>query len=373
VPKNVAWFTVRPQDFPNPEMAIQILDKFGEDRGDGIKRLYRFPVVFPSDLWPEVMPHQLVAWGTNEKKYWSEYAPDGHMRYCMCYAPVAMDHSGKRAVRVFGGRKTALRSENDGICNPEACPEFQSRKCNLSGRFIFYIPGIQSIDAFELQTNSFYAMSRAIEQFETVAFMRGGRISGFLDRNQTSFYITKKLRDVPHIDEEGRVVRSAHWIIELEAPIDVTALLRADDNGETLSNANSAARILEGRRGTSTSIIGENGMVGTPAFVSDRDTFPTAEPDDSCTAQVRLAQPEPGPLKKEQRYTSAEQVIAAATALGIDAARYEAYAAAQWGAGWKMNVNGRRRVLEEITRYRNDPEGYRDKIDAALRTSHDSA
>jgi hypothetical protein len=366
VPKNVAWFTVRPQDFPNPQIANQILDAFGEDRGDGVRRLYRFPVVFPSDLWPEVMPHQLVAWGANDKKYWSEYAPDGRVRYCKCYAPVLMDQGGKRAIRVFGGRRTMLREENEGICTPESCPEFQTRNCNLSGRFIFYIPGIQSIDAFELQTNSFYAMSRAIEQFETVAFMRGGRLSGFLDRNQTSFYLTRKLRDVPHIDEEGRVVRSAHWIIELGASIDVTALLRANDDDETLSNANSAARILEGHHDANTSIIGEQGMIDTQAFESDRNTFPTAEPDDSGTAQVRVAQPESGQSKKERQGTSAEQVIAAAVGLGIDAVRYELYAAKQWGAGWKMNVNGRRRVLEEITRYRNDPEGYADKIDAAL-------
>ena len=46
IPKNVPWFTVRPDDFPNPEIAREILAAYGEDRGDGTKRLYRFPVVF---------------------------------------------------------------------------------------------------------------------------------------------------------------------------------------------------------------------------------------------------------------------------------------------------------------------------------------
>src|SRR5687767_7363307 len=36
-PKNVPWFTVRPQDFPNPEIARQIMEAYGEDRGDGKK------------------------------------------------------------------------------------------------------------------------------------------------------------------------------------------------------------------------------------------------------------------------------------------------------------------------------------------------
>jgi Recombination directionality factor-like len=43
-PKNVPHFTVRGADFPNPEIARQIMDLYAEDRGEG-RRLYRFPVV----------------------------------------------------------------------------------------------------------------------------------------------------------------------------------------------------------------------------------------------------------------------------------------------------------------------------------------
>ena len=80
IPHNVPWFTVRPDDFPNPEIAKEILAAYGEDRGEGTQRLYRFPVVFPADMWQAVMPHELVAWGANERKFWSEYAPDGRVR-----------------------------------------------------------------------------------------------------------------------------------------------------------------------------------------------------------------------------------------------------------------------------------------------------
>ncbi len=38
VPRNVPWFTVRAQDFPNPELATQILDLHGEDRGGWCSR-----------------------------------------------------------------------------------------------------------------------------------------------------------------------------------------------------------------------------------------------------------------------------------------------------------------------------------------------
>lgn len=385
VPKNVAWFTVRPADFPNPEIARQILDNHGEDRGDGVRRLYRFPVIFPADHWQTVMPHELVAWGAHEKKFWSEYALDGQVRYCKCYAPVPMDQSGKRAVRLFGGRKTMLRQENDGICNPESCPEFQSRKCNLSGRFIFFIPGIKSIDAFELHTNSFYAMSRAIEQFKTLAFLRGGRISGFLDGKQTPFYLTKTLREVPHLDDEGRAVRSAHWIIELEAPIDITALLRAQDDETAFVNARAAAHVLEGAtvdrnvaeersdpldaQANDAVAAGQSGLdAEAPASMPQSGSTWVAAGNLAGGVAYGRTTPSPG-----GRDISEEQVIAAAGEFCIEAARYTAYAAKRWGPGWKLNANGRRRALDEIERYRNDPEGLADKIDTELRSSHTGA
>lgn len=246
VPRNVPWFTVRAQDFPNPEVAQLILDLYGEDRGQG-HRLYRLPVVFPSDHWTTVMPHELACWSTHEKRYWSQHAPDGQ-RQCMQHAPVPVDSSGRRTIRVFGGRKVVQRADNGGLCDPEVCPEYQQRQCNLSGRFLFFVPGVRSISALELPTNSFYAMSRAVQRFQAVAQLRGGRISGFLGRERASFYLTKVLQEVAHLDEQGRSMRVPQWIIELEAPVDVTALLREHEDEETaLRQAQWAAGVLENR------------------------------------------------------------------------------------------------------------------------------
>lgn len=377
VPKNVAWFTVRGQDFPNPEIAKQILDAYGEERGDGVKRLYRFPVVFPSDMWQTVMPHELVAWGASEKKFWSEYAPDGRVRYCKCYAPVPLNDSGKRVIRVFGGRKTTLRSENGGLCDPESCYEYQQRQCNLSGRFIFFIPGIKSISAFELHTNSFYAMNAAIQKFETIAFMRGGRISGFLDAKQTPFFITKKLMDVPHIDESGRAVRVKQWIIELEAPIDVTALLRAHDDEETaIVNAQIASQVLEGPAGVDNAAQALHAvdlptMQTRPDFTEDigGNDVPARQAKTRPGGKTPDAPKTAGRAPSTVAHTgpSLEQVIETARSYGIDAARYEEYADRRWGSGWKINAGGRRGVLAELDRYRNDPQGYADKIESELK------
>jgi hypothetical protein len=62
----------------------------------------------------------------------------------------------------------------------------------------------------------------------------------------------------------------------------------------------------------------------------------------------------------------AEQVLAAAAGLGVDAARFARYADRRWGPEWMRSANGRHQVLDEIERYRNDPEGFADKIDAHL-------
>ena len=86
-------------------------------------------------------------------------------------------------------------------------------------------------------------MNAAIQKFQTIGFMRGGRISGFLDGKHTPFYITKRLVEVPRIDEEGRAVRTSQWLIELEAPVDVAALLRPD---EGLDVAEARAELAHG-------------------------------------------------------------------------------------------------------------------------------
>ncbi|MGB4064113.1 MAG: hypothetical protein WBK19_09845 [Azonexus sp.] len=347
VPRNVPWFTVRGQDFPNPEIAAQILAAFGENRGEGM-HLYRFPVVFPSDYWQTVMPHELAAWGMNDKHYWSQYSADGRVRHCMCHAPVPVDDTGRRTIRLFGGRKTVVREENNGLCEPEACREYQSRQCNLTGRFLFFIPGIRSISAFELHTNSFYAMNAAIQKFETVGFLRGGRISGFLDRQRTPFYLTKRLMDVAHIDEQGRAVRVPQWIIDLEAPVDVTALLRDNEDIETaLLQAQLATQVLQ---------------VSTVEASAEM-----AQSDEGEVRSSPMVDASPGDeLPLQNGHPSFEQLMARVLAYNIVPEQFRAYADRRWGPGWKINPHGRARAWNELERYDNDPQGYRDKIESEM-------
>jgi len=349
VPRNVPWFTVRPQDFSNPEISEQIVAAHGEDRGEG-RRLYRFPVVFPSDHWQTVMPHELAAWGTHEKRFWSQYSADGRVRHCMTHAPVPVDDTGRRTIRLFGGRKVVPREDNQGVCEPESCHEYQQRQCNLNGRLLFFIPGIRSISAFELHTNSFYAMNAAIQIFGAVSFLRGGRISGFLDRQHTPFYLTKKRMEVAHIDERGQAVRVPQWIIDLEAPVDVSTLLReTDDIESTIAQANLASQILQGERTWSATALP---MIGAPD--RSRPTVPSAQRE------------EPPRLPGQP---SLEQLLACAQACGVPPELYTSYADRRWGSGWKINPHGRARAWNEMERYMNDPQGYLDKIESELQAA----
>ena len=338
VPRNVPWFTVRGQDFANPELARKILEAYGEERGDGERRLYRFPVVFPSDHWPTVMPHELSVWSAREKRFWSQYSLDGRVRQCWCPAPASSTAQGERPMRPFGGRQSVLRADNGGVCDPQTCPQYQQRECKLRGRFLFFIPGIRSINVFELHTTSFYAMNAAIQTFETISFLRGGRISGFLDRQRTPFYLSKQLREVTHLDETGQAVRVPQWIIQLEAPVDVTALLRErDDPDTTLMQTQLETQLL----------------AQESASVVPKAAMPSA-----VTTSMRSV------LKDEEPTES--QVLEVAVAFGIDAERYSCYADLRWGSGWKLNRQGRRRAWDELERYRHDPQGYVDKLDTEL-------
>jgi Recombination directionality factor-like len=389
-PKNVPYFTVRGEDFPNPEVARQIMEKFGEDRGEGMK-LYRFPVVFPADAWQNVMPHEMVTWTASQKMYWSEYSEDGQTRYCKTYESVPVDGNGRKTVRIFGGRKVTLRPENNGRCDPESCAEYQAKKCNLSGRFIFYMPGINSLSAFELATNSFYAMQAAIEKFQTIGFMRGGRISGFLDGRHTPFYITKRLVEVSRIDDAGKATRVSQWLIELEAPIDVTALLRREDGLEALEmSAADAAAVLggdgrprsrdaaEGKQGPVVDVAetgeivqrdagaGEARNAGQPAG-SGRGA---AELHRGTVARAERPSGRAGDSTTGSASESADKDVAwlldAAAALGVGRERYEQYAEKRWGKGWKVAAGGRKRALDEINGFEDNAKGFQDKVAGEL-------
>lgn len=375
VPKNVPFFTVRASDFPNGEIAGLILERYGEDRGDG-RRLYRFPVVFPADAWQHVMPHELVTWGSSGKQYWSQYSADGTTRYCMTHAPVPTNRDGRRALRPFGGRKIVPRAERQGLCDPERCREYQSGQCNLSGRFVFYIPRVPSLGAFELPTRSFYAMQHAIERFQTIGFMRGGRVSGFLGPDRSTFWITKRRVEIGRIGDDGRPTRVAQWLIELEAPIDVTALLRSDDGAEALEvsrRADEAVAVLEGSLAQGSNSGEEIDAVSSS---SERAATGDASRADANAMGVHDAlgvgrQPSANSSDAPDRVKVKDLawIYEGAHALGVTRERFDCYADRAWGKGWSATAAGRGRAIAEISASADGGDDLRRKVDAELDTA----
>lgn len=83
---------------------------------------------------------------------------------------------------------------------------------------------------------------------------------------------------------------------------------------------------------------------------------------------VAAALPDQGQVRTAPA-VSVEQVLDAAVALGVEAACFERYARLRWGPDWKRDASDRLRVLDEVERYRNDPDGFLDKIVTYLNRS----
>jgi hypothetical protein len=362
LPKNVSYFTVRRSDFATPELADLILEKFGEERGDGTRRLYRFPVVFPSDAWQTIMPHALMCYGANELKYWSEYSADGRERYCRTFARVPVDGSGKRAIRIFGGRKHVTRAENDGRCDPEVCPEYQSKQCNLTGRFVFLIPGIPSLNTIELATNSFYSMNAARQTLEMVAFLRGGRMSGFLD-GRTSFWLTKKLHEVAMIGDDGQPRRVPQWLIELEAPVDLTRLLRTESDETRFAQGERAVAVLNGSQSATKDLV-STANAGSTTLTEVEDAG-SAQPQALRKHEAADDAPD-GMMSPAAKDDPLAALYALVAELKIPRDKFDRYTRKKYGAGWCRNTNGIKRVAGAIDGFKANGNDAIAAIDAEL-------
>lgn len=227
-PRNTQYFSVFRDDFTNPAMADRMLELYGEPL-DGKTRLLRFPVIFPTDSWQANLPHALQCFTASELKYWSDYDADGTRR-CFTRLAASVNGQNRRATRTFGGRQKVLRPDNQGICDPEKCPQYQSSSCNLKGNLLFFVPGITGSGAISLPLTSFYGMEQARKTMAMVAFLRGGRISGTHD-GQPIFYITKTQQSVSMLDREtGAPKKVSHWIVTLEADIDMLQVFKAAES-----------------------------------------------------------------------------------------------------------------------------------------------
>lgn len=365
IPKNVAWFSVRRDDFGMPEIADRILATYGEDRGEGGVRLYRFRVVFPLDQWEQLMPHRYECYGANGLKFWSEFAADGVMLQCMSFAPVSLHTQTQRALRLPSGRERILRPDNQGHCEPKACLEFQRGECKLRGQLYFFIPGIPTMDVMTLGTSSLYGLEDVRSHLALISAARGGRVSGFLDDEQATFWITKELRDLPSLDERGMPIRRPQWVPVLKADLDITQLYRRSPNStERLARAHDAAKALEAGGGTSTVENSEHFPKYVAPSLSDSQLQnPRDETSFAALPSDQREHPEVARDLSAQNPKDTMEVDVLLAQLRSDLAAHDIpfeafdhYACQQWGSGWKRAMGGVKRGLRELASLQSDPQ-----------------
>ncbi|MEX3969797.1 recombination directionality factor [Paraburkholderia caribensis] len=387
-PKNTPYFTCRRSDFTNPDVADEILKLYGEDRGDGLK-LYRFPVLFAFNDWMQNLPNQMTVYGTNGRKFWSQYERDG-IRYCMTYAQSPRNPRAQRAVRPFGGRTVVRRQDEvipDGICDPAQCPQYQARQCNLSASFIFAVPDIKGLGLIELPTNSIYVLQKAYSAMQTVQLARG-KLTG------THFWITKREFDITRINDNGEAVRTPQMLTVLDADIDIGALLdAADDAAPALDAANQAVALIEASgnvvpianvelSGDPVTPLNEASEAGgtSPAVASTQPAETTSEHGTGNPVDAPLAS---GPLLQhvlsvhhtgegeapESLSDKRERMSDLLQRLGLSAddrkQDFRIYAHTMLGRGWSERTADVDRMNERLIKALTDPAELDREIDAA--------
>jgi Recombination directionality factor-like len=211
IPFNAPWFTVRRADFRVPQIADDLIAKYGEVRPEhpDVKHLYAFPIVLATDNWLDVIPHSFQCFVGNTLKYWADYDQAGN-RMCYTHASVEVDEFAKR--KQFPKRTIMLRQENQGHCEPERCSEYASGACKLRGFVRFYVHGMRGMSLFEIPTTSFYSLTGIRGELEQLTRVRG-RISG-LHNGKPLLWVTKERREISRYSQEHRrYVREKQWLV----------------------------------------------------------------------------------------------------------------------------------------------------------------
>lgn len=357
IPKNTGWFTCRSSDFTNPATAEEILRKYGEDRGDGLK-LWRFPVIFAFDDWLANMPNQLKVWGTRGLQYFSDYGSDGK-RYCKMYAAPEVDQRAQRAKRLFGGRTIILRQDDaipDGVCDPHQCPQYQDRKCNLSASIFFAIPDVLGLGLIELPTNSIYVLQKAYAAMQTVAMARGGRLAGM------RFWLSKKAVEITRIGEDGLPIRQEQMLTMLDAEIDLGALLDGADQ-LAIEGANHAVALLEG----SSAATDDVPSMSTTEFA---DAMPVATATDDTA--VTPSDPVPSPMAVASDPEDRESMLAdLAARLGMASGQEKidllTFARIEHGQGWTKRPKDIDSLIGEMQTALANPMAFREQVRTRVR------
>jgi len=365
VPKNVPYFTIRPEEFADQNAARAIIKKYGDDKG----RIFRFPVMFLTDIKHLVMPMTLGMYGASGIKYWQETDANGVAR---CKERVVRFAENGAVLRTGHGRDVIDRQDNGGICIKEKCREYQKRQCKEHGSFVFTIPGVPGAGTIEVPTDSFYSREEVMSTLEMIAGIRG-TVAGPLAKGKT-FWMSKVLRDVPRIEKDGAIVQTPTWLICLTTDLDFGVDFDVPESSPALAARGEAAAKLLTPAAASPAVQpatdnGEGVVIGTGDVPPTESLKQVADEQIAAEPAAQLDASESLDAEKPDSIVAASESKADAGALnfkalserlkvlGIPLNNFSKVMAKNHGAAWLTNVDALTHA-----------GSYLDKLEAARKT-----
>jgi len=349
-PQNTPFFTLR--ECVDPAVLGLVLERYGEEvelEGVAVKVIKRLPVSLYGDTVEQNLDYQFEAHSATGMKFWSATADASEAsaergiavgdRVCRTFREVPKGRDGK-AVRLPMGRDVETR----GKCDPQTCPQYQSRECNLRGKFYFHIPGVGVSAPFEMPIGSKYFGIEADQTLELVRNATNGNLTRF---DKPVFFLTKERRTVPMLDPDtGKPKKVEQIITVLEAAVDVPKL-RLLQGGAAAGQ--DAALLLEGRapqpaEGHTPSNDG-GAQVDAAGYADSADD--SRQPFNSAEDR----KPADQDLVPSGRSLQARVAELSAAAGFTDGQRVKAYATQMFGTGWVRDSEALQKlvaVLESI-------------------------
>ena len=157
-------------------------------------------------------------------------------------------------------------------------------------------------------------------------------------------------------------------MIELEAPVDLTRLLRIEDDENRLIEGRRAAAVLNGSAPALDDFVIDADAAGPTTAVAaeatgqgDKGTSPSPmKPPTEVSAEKAI--PAGAPVVSD----ALGQLFDLVSALQIPREKFERYAKKKYGAGWNRNPNGIKRVLSAVEAFKSNRGGLLAAIEVEL-------
>ncbi len=240
-PKNPRDFRLSAPDIEGGQIVVErFMQLYGEDEvvdGRKVRKLYRFPVVFPDVPGGiEGFFKSEFAVPVGQLRYHSVYSEAG-VRNCVYLKPVNASDQQQARRKKWQRREPTIRGE----CEPSICAEFASGACKFRGDLHFYVPGITGAAPFSMPTGSQYAAEDIFLRLEEIYVQCRGQIPRFDNQGNPVFFISKALKTRTYFDENGVEKRGEQWVPVLETNIDMSKLYQAAEQRRMLLAAPQSA------------------------------------------------------------------------------------------------------------------------------------